>query len=177
MIKICSKCRTPYPATREHFTTASQAAGSKDGLHSWCKECLRKRGREQIPHMNEQRRGRTVLDPFRIRGQRLRNGMISRANERGLPFDRDYYTSERMTEMLRSTPTCPCCGVELLTTYSGLAKPLDNSPSIERVTPSLGYVQGNVALLCFRCNTIKRDASLAELERIVVWLRGRLKAG
>ena len=170
MTKTCSKCRATYPATREHFTTASKSSKSKDGFHSWCKSCLRKRGREKTPLWSEQRRGRTQADPYRIRGQRLRNGMVTRARELGLPFDGAFFTSVRLTEMLRTTPSCPCCEVEFLAGYEGLAKPLPTPDGLNGSFPPKD-VQGNVSLLCFRCNTLKRDATLPELERVVSWLR------
>lgn len=42
-MKACTKCGTEYPATIEFFAKQSR---SSSGLHSWCKGCNSKRGRE-----------------------------------------------------------------------------------------------------------------------------------
>jgi hypothetical protein len=38
--KTCSKCKTSYPATTKYFR---KHRGSKDGLYSWCKQCVIKK--------------------------------------------------------------------------------------------------------------------------------------
>lgn len=47
----------------------------------------------------------------------------------------------------------------------------DLAGSLDRRIPELGYVPGNVAWISRRANTIKRDATLAELELIYEWLK------
>ena len=47
-----------------------------------------------------------------------------------------------------------------------------NSPSLDRIDPSKGYVKGNVWVISWRANKIKSDATLEELEKIVAVLRG-----
>lgn len=97
--------------------------------------------------------------------------MCTRARKLGLPFDSERLTSVYMSKWLGSTPNCPCCGVLFLTEYFALGKPLPHSPTVERISPQKGYVEGNLALLCFRCNTLKRDATLEELEKVVAWMK------
>jgi hypothetical protein len=53
----------------------------------------------------------------------------------------------------------------------GQDKPTDNSPSLDKIIPSLGYVRGNVQVISQRANSIKRDATLAELELLVQNMR------
>ena len=38
-----------------------------------------------------------------------------------------------------------------------------NSPSLDRLVPSLGYVKGNVTVISHRANTLKNNASIDEL--------------
>ena len=47
----------------------------------------------------------------------------------------------------------------------------DDSPSLDRIIPKLGYVPGNVIVISQRANVLKRDASLEELEALVRGLR------
>jgi hypothetical protein len=43
---------------------------------------------------------------------------------------------------------------------------LPNSPSLDRIDPSKGYVKGNVWIVSHRGNTIKNDATHDELKAI-----------
>lgn len=54
---------------------------------------------------------------------------------------------------------CPVCDV-----YPG--KERRTRPSLDRIIPSLGYIPGNVVLICVRCNAIKQDATAAEIQRV-----------
>lgn len=83
-----------------------------------------------------------------------------RAKEKGIPFD---ITSDDLCV----PEVCPVLGITL---QVGSAN-IDSSPSVDRIVPELGYVKGNVVVISHRANRIKGDASLAELEQLVTWLR------
>ena len=59
---------------------------------------------------------------------------------------------------------CPVLGLRLRPSASGRAAP--NSPSLDRVNPRKGYVPGNVLVVSWRCNELKKNATLAEMERV-----------
>jgi len=46
-----------------------------------------------------------------------------------------------------------------------------NTPSIDRIDPSKGYVEGNIIIISQRANMIKSNASWQELKTIAEWLR------
>lgn len=71
---------------------------------------------------------------------------------------------------------CPCCQVKLNYAFSGANnnKAMNDGPSLDRVDPLKGYIRGNVEIICWRCNALKRDALLHELEAIVAYMRARL---
>ena len=40
---------------------------------------------------------------------------------------------------------------------------MDNSPTIDRIVPELGYVKGNVVVVSAKANRIKNDATITEI--------------
>lgn len=65
---------------------------------------------------------------------------------------------------------CPVLGIPIFSN-DGIRGATDNSPSLDRIIPNLGYVPGNVRVISYRANAIKRDASLFELEAVVRYVR------
>ena len=55
---------------------------------------------------------------------------------------------------------CPLLDIPLSLTNSKLE---DDSPSIDRLIPKLGYVAGNIQVISMRANMIKSNASIDEL--------------
>ena len=51
----------------------------------------------------------------------------------------------------------------------------DDSPSIDKLIPTLGYVKGNVNIISWRANEIKRDATVQELTQVLAWLNLELE--
>jgi len=47
---------------------------------------------------------------------------------------------------------------------------VENSPSLDRIDNSKGYVPGNIAVISMRANMIKNNATLAELKAIVAYM-------
>lgn len=47
----------------------------------------------------------------------------------------------------------------------------DWGPSLDRIDPHKGYVKGNVAIICFRANRLKANATLEELEQLVNYIK------
>ena len=63
---------------------------------------------------------------------------------------------------------CPVLGVAL---KYGTGHLCPESPTLDRIIPSLGYVKGNIAVISMRANMIKNDASVEDLEKVLSWLR------
>lgn len=78
-----------------------------------------------------------------------------KSRKNGIPFD--------ITVADIPVPThCPVFGTELI--LGGVDGYKDwNSPSVDRIVPDLGYVKGNVRVISARANTIKNNATSAEL--------------
>ncbi len=90
-----------------------------------------------------------------------------RAKDKGLPF-------ELTPKDIVIPEFCPVLGLRLKP--SAERYPTDASPSLDKLIPSKGYVRGNVFVISHRANSIKRDASLEELEKLVLWLRPLIQA-
>lgn len=87
-----------------------------------------------------------------------------RAKKRGTPFSisrKDVVIPE----------FCPVLGIKL---QKGSKHGLDDSPSIDCLIPEKGYVPGNIAVISYRANTIKSNASAAELRAVTDWLEKSL---
>jgi hypothetical protein len=69
---------------------------------------------------------------------------------------------------------CPVLGIPLCHATPGSKKWADGSPSLDRIKPELGYVKGNIRVISWRANNLKRDGTLAEFECIVAYLRDEL---
>lgn len=79
-------------------------------------------------------------------------------------------------DLLEKTPVCPCCDRQFDYIYYMDGKRHDAAPSVDRIVPSLGYTTSNIAIICWRCNEVKHDATLSELRLIVRWLSGMLES-
>ena len=63
---------------------------------------------------------------------------------------------------------CPVLNIELkINIGSGGAQ---NSPSLDRIDNSKGYIKGNVQVISKRANLIKSDASIEEIRNVLNWL-------
>lgn len=66
-------------------------------------------------------------------------------------------------------------GTDLDYSYQPRAgRPSPAGPSFDRIDTTKGYVKDNIDIICWRCNAIKRDATLEELEAIVEYMRKNL---
>jgi len=55
---------------------------------------------------------------------------------------------------------CPVLGIPLFFTTG---RRTDNTPTLDRIDNSKGYIKGNVVVVSWRVNNIKRDATIDEL--------------
>ena len=114
-----------------------------DGYCSLCRGCTKK---FRLARDNTDARKRLLLS-------RVKHS----AKAQGLPFN---LTLDDIV-----VPThCPVFNIQLEFGRSTTDKTWrDNSPSLDRIVPSLGYVRGNVIVVSYRVNRIKNDSSVEEL--------------
>ena len=89
----------------------------------------------------------------------------SRAKKKGLQFNID------ITDI--DVPIiCPILGIPIIKEYKKGTKggPSPNSPSLDRIDNSKGYVKGNVRVISHKANTMKHNATSLELIRFAEWV-------
>lgn len=140
-MKTCSTCKGRL--LRERF---SLRRASPDGLQRQCKGCA------AVRRVAERDADPRIPMLFNAR---------SRAAASHLPF-------ELTIDDIHIPTVCPVFGTALKRQRGGMT---DDSPSLDRLKPCLGYVRGNVWVISMRANRIKADATLAELELLIQSLR------
>jgi hypothetical protein len=153
-LHCCSKCGERK--SRSEFYSDS---ANKSGLRSNCKVCHRL-------HNN-------TLE------KRLKNGIRNKANRKKDPKQFMLYSAKAMAKKaglpfaltisdLTVPEFCPVLGLKL-EVATGLVK--DNSPSLDKFIPELGYVPGNITVMSWRANALKKDATTADIAAIVDYVR------
>ena len=66
---------------------------------------------------------------------------------------------------------CPILGIEMA--WEGET---DRTPSIDKIFPNKGYVEGNVIWVSTRANRIKQDATPEEMMKVAKWLKKQEKS-
>jgi hypothetical protein len=69
---------------------------------------------------------------------------------------------------------CPIALIPIFPRNDGTKGPCDNSPSLDRVDTTKGYVKGNLRVLSHKGNRMKADMGIEELERIIKYIRGEV---
>jgi len=64
--------------------------------------------------------------------------------------------------------TCSCCGGRI--DYSTGSGQKSSSPSVDRVDNTKGYIEGNLDVVCWACNRMKSDMSVADILRLLAYV-------
>lgn len=178
MIKKCKICNL-----EKEIDKFVKNKNSKNGYENICKVCKNARMRvyKKSNEYREYRRKynnsyknkekenlikRKNKNPLLYRSKILYGGMRDRAKAKGLEFDKDFFSVDYICERLTKKPYCECCKKQLDIGFKADKKFNDNSPSMDRVDSKLGYIKGNVAILCWKCNKHKQDSTSQELRMI-----------
>jgi len=87
----------------------------------------------------------------------------NRALRKGIEFDITY-------EDLTIPDVCPLLGIKIVWDVPTKG-PVHNSPSVDRIDSSKGYIKGNVHVISYRANTLKSNATPEELELLATNLK------
>ncbi len=151
-----------------HSRTPEQREAKREKINAY------HRARRANPEINKR-----VVEYARRYRERWRVALLVRhalyrCRKSGMRFDPDYMQIFKDLRPAR----CPCCDVPFNYSFTGKSqRPPDDGPSLDRIDPTNGYVPGNVEIICWRCNALKRDATLKELQNIVSYMEERLCNG
>lgn len=182
--KMCNCCKRILPLEAFHKGTG------KFGRRSECKECCKKKyeSGDKGEERREHRRLKKIekrLDPIyreleRARdNERLANNSISykksllrgaqqRAKNKNIEFNigiEDFEIPER----------CPLLGIPL-NNHIGEQTLQDDSPSLDRIDSSKGYIPGNVWIISNKANRAKNNLTLSELQQLVSNLENKYQS-
>ena len=73
---------------------------------------------------------------------------------------------EYLLSLYPTNGKCPILGIDM-----ELGGDRENSPTIDRIDNSKGYVTGNVTWISYRANYVKGNATKAEILALADWLK------
>jgi hypothetical protein len=95
--------------------------------------------------------------------QMLSNAKI-RAKKKGVDFN---LTSQYLKKIFPKDNKCPISGLNFEFGYINREKiNKNNSPSLDRIIPSKGYVIGNVMVISDLMNRMKQDSTFEDIEKL-----------
>jgi hypothetical protein len=156
MGKVCTKCNEHYPLSEFH-----KHKGMKDGLNRKCKSCYKEYYANTCPFKKwfiaKKSHAKNdgvefTIEPTDIPGVKIRETItLDRIGRK--------FTSWEATEYPK---VCTVFGVELDWGMNGLN---GNSPSLDRIDSTKGYVKGNVMMISHLANSMKHNATLEQLNQ------------
>lgn len=66
---------------------------------------------------------------------------------------------------------CPILGIPLIL---GVGKQTNNSPTLDRIDPTKGYVKDNVRVISHRANHKKQDNTIEDCEILIRYMKGEI---
>lgn len=107
----------------------------------------------------ELQRARKATHPAKF----MYTSIKSDAKKRGIPFTIEL-------DDIVIPDYCPVLGIPIV---CGSGKRTDNSPSLDKFIPELGYVKGNVAVISWKANRLKNNGTLDDFKHLVEWMEKR----
>ncbi len=165
-VKRCSKCHKILPLSCFH-----RSISQKSGYRSQCSECRkpadvawRNKNRDKFTAYSRKHREKAMSDPeWNIR--RMLTHVRSRARSRGIEFGLE-------ASDITIPDKCPVLGIPLISKVGKGHINRNDSPSIDRIDSTKGYVKGNVIVVSWRANHVKSDATIDDLQKLVDYYSG-----
>jgi len=143
---ICNKC-----GTEKHKSCYIKSRWD-------CKECQKQHRKDNA----KENRERGFIYRLNHKEMEMFKGAKSRAKERGLEFNitiDDIFIPEK----------CPVLGIPIYKNSRGCLSV--NSPTLDRIDNSMGYIKGNVMVISHKANQIKSNGSIEDHLRVIEYMK------
>lgn len=144
MTKKCRSCGVEKPL--------SEFYRKGNGRTAHCIECTKIKVRTEGHRAYQRRYQKENISAE----QAMLNRSKSRAKQKG--FEHNIELND-----IKIPDNCPLLGIPLI---KGKKSVQENSPTLDRIDSSKGYIKGNVWVISYKANTIKSNATPEELLRI-----------
>ena len=154
--QVCKVCEKDIPRTAEYFYPLTYKRNTGEEVLTYrktCRKCL-------APYMKDKSREQRL----KRKEANMLHQSKARAKKRGLEFNLD------VSDII-IPEVCPLLDIPL---YMAEGVISDNSPSLDRIDSSKGYIKGNVWVISARANAIKSNATSDEILQIGYRLRDRV---
>lgn len=152
---------------KEHFRKYREEwrINNKDKIKAYYEEYKKKLTNGEIPEeeiIKKKENAKKNSDKERLENpsKYLYKSAKARADRKGLAFDLDI-------EDIIIPTHCPVLGIEISLSNRGIK---DNSPSLDRIDSSKGYIKGNVMVMSYLANAMKRTANSDQLLKFADWV-------
>ena len=152
---VCFHCKQVLPDGQFYRKDKDGSYGKKTSL---CKSCTQEAGRRYYKNNKEKYERTRKENPIKV----LLKNIKARAKKNNISFDLN-------VDDLVLPDACPVLGIKIIPFDNS-----DNSPSVDRFIPELGYVRGNCQIISKRANHIKNNATLEEIEKLYLWMKDYL---
>lgn len=162
--KPCTKCKEekPFSAFYKSKNGLKNNATDAAGYHYMCRICSGKRSSKYVKAHPEKGRDRQRNNDIKFPEKKMWRNARKRARYENVPFDIE------ISDIV-IPPFCPVLGIPI---FRGSGSLCMNSPSLDKIIPKNGYTKGNVAVISYRANAIKLNATSTEIFRVAAWLEG-----
>ena len=155
--KVCTKCKEHKPLNEFH-----KSKKYKDGLHYECKSCKKEYDDNMCPFKKwftkKKSHAKIVGIEFTILPTDIPGVKIEWYNSGGRG-SRDTWRA------IEYPKVCPVLGIELAWDQSGRMDNHINSPTLDRIDPTKGYIRGNVMMMSKLANQMKSNSTPEQLNQ------------
>jgi len=164
MLKKCRICQNEQPIENFRFRSdKTRVDGSKIRICN-CNNCEAKRIREWRKRFSERYKSSSKKYLSKIRETRMNFVIWKRAEKRARYNDLEFNI---LPEDVLIPEFCPILGIKL---NNFNARKEDNSPSLDRIDNSKGYIKGNIMVISSKANTIKSNGTSDEHRKIADYI-------
>jgi hypothetical protein len=93
---------------------------------------------------------------------KIKKDILKKCKARVKKYNLDFNLDENYLELIYpKNNKCPLLNIEL---KKGNGRPVNSSPTLDRIISKLGYVKGNVVFISHKANIIKNNLTLEEMK-------------